>query len=418
MSSPNPYIGARPFRRNETIYGRARETRDLQSLLVGDRIVLLNSPSGAGKTSLIQAALIPRLEQRRFVVRPTIRVGAVSPIPGANRYLLSVMQSLEDARPAAEQLRPEQLAALALDDYLSQRCGTGAEHGQVLIFDQFEEVLTLDPTDESARLAFFEQLGDALADSWRWALFAIREEYVAALEAYANLIPTRFANTFRLELLGVEAAVAAICGPAKDCGVSFGEDVAIGLAGDLAKIVVQDVEGRAVERIGLSVEPVQLQVVCYRLWERRFAAADAVAGQQISAEDVRALGSIDNALEEYYAGGVARAARAGQVSERAVRAWVDRQLITRQGFRSQVLAGNEAGFGLNEATVEHLTNAYLVREERRRGVTWHELAHDRLIAPVRASNARWFEQHLSPLQRQAEIWSNQGQPASLLFRDA
>ncbi|MBX0331190.1 WD40 repeat domain-containing protein [Oscillochloris sp. ZM17-4] len=419
MPPINPYIGARPFRRSEKIYGRAREARDLLSLLVGDRIVLLNSPSGAGKTSLIQAAIIPRLEQRRFAVRPTIRVGAASPVPGANRYLLSVMQSLEDARPADEQLPAEALAGLTLAGYLAQRAGQGVENGQVLIFDQFEEVLTLDPADEATRAAFFAQLGDALADPWIWALFAIREEYVAALEPYLNLVPTRFANTFRLDLLGVESAAEAIRGPALSKGVGFAEGVAERLATDLAKIVVQDAEGRAVERTGANVEPVQLQVVCYRLWERRFSDAQAeVAGQTISAEDVQALGSIDNALEEYYESGVARASAKSQSVERAVRSWFDTQMITRQGFRSQVLAGNEASFGLSDATVDGLTNAYLVREERRRGVTWLELAHDRLIRPVRDSNARWFLANLSPLQRQAEIWAAQGQPPSLLFRDA
>ncbi|MEI7773046.1 MAG: hypothetical protein WCI67_23860, partial [Chloroflexales bacterium] len=402
-----------------TIYGRAREARDLLGLLVGARIVLLNSPSGAGKTSLIQAALIPRLEQRRFAVRPTIRVGAPAPLPGANRYLLSVMQSLEDARPAAEQLAPQELAGLTLEAYLAQRAGADAANGQVLIFDQFEEVLSLDPTDEPARLAFFTQLGDALANPWIWALFAIREEYVAALEPYIGLVPTRLANTFRLDLLGVEAARDAICGPARTRGVAFDAAAAEALAGNLAKIVVQDAGGRPVERAGISVEPVQLQVVCYRLWERRFPAAAAVAGQAISAEDVRAIGSIDDALGEYYESGVQKAAAAaGQAGERSVRAWIDTELITRQGFRSQVLQGNEAAFGLSEATVAGLTDAYLVREERRRGVTWLELAHDRLIAPVRASNRRWFAANLSPLQRQAEVWAAQGQLASLLFRDA
>ncbi len=413
-----PYIGARPFRRHETIYGRARESRDLLSLLVGDRIVLLNSPSGAGKTSLIQAALIPRLEQRRFLVRPTIRVGAPSPIAGANRYLLSVMQSLEEAHPANAQLSPAELADLTLDAYLKQRTPPDATSGQVLIFDQFEEVLTLDPSAEAERLEFFTQLGDALADPWRWALFAIREEYVAALlETYAHLVPTRFGNSFRLNLLGVEAAVDAIRGPAASQGVAFEAEVAESLAQDLATVVVQDSSGQAVERVGLHVEPVQLQVVCYRLWERRFPNG-GVADETISAADVAALGSIDNALEEYYASGVARAAADGQVGERAVRTWVDTQLITRQGFRSQILAGNESSFGLNEATVDTLTNAYVVREERRRGASWLELAHDRLIAPVRANNARWFEEHLSPLQRQTEIWLAQGQPDSLLFREA
>jgi MoxR-like ATPase len=70
---PNPYPGPRPFQRDQTLYGRDQELRDLRDLLIGERIVLLYSPSGAGKTSLIQAALIPELEREHFRVLPLMR---------------------------------------------------------------------------------------------------------------------------------------------------------------------------------------------------------------------------------------------------------------------------------------------------------------------------------------------------------
>ena len=62
---PNPYVGPRSFQAGEALYGRDHEIRDLLGLLIAERIVLLHSPSGAGKTSLVQAALIPQLEERR-----------------------------------------------------------------------------------------------------------------------------------------------------------------------------------------------------------------------------------------------------------------------------------------------------------------------------------------------------------------
>jgi MoxR-like ATPase len=49
----NPYVGPRSLRYGECIYGRDREARKLLELLIAERIVLLYSPSGAGKTSLI-----------------------------------------------------------------------------------------------------------------------------------------------------------------------------------------------------------------------------------------------------------------------------------------------------------------------------------------------------------------------------
>ena len=49
----NPFIGPRAFETGEKLYGRSRETNQLVNLLIAERIVLLYSPSGAGKTSLL-----------------------------------------------------------------------------------------------------------------------------------------------------------------------------------------------------------------------------------------------------------------------------------------------------------------------------------------------------------------------------
>ena len=62
----NPYVGPRSIggvdHPNEKIYGREREIADLMDLLIADRVVLLYSPSGAGKSSLLQAGLVPAME--------------------------------------------------------------------------------------------------------------------------------------------------------------------------------------------------------------------------------------------------------------------------------------------------------------------------------------------------------------------
>ena len=101
----NPYVGPRAFQRGERLYGRDREVMELLDLLIAERIVLLYSPSGAGKTSLIQAALIPELEQEGFQILPVMRV-SLEPQPltnqptsqptnqPTNRYILSLLLSL------------------------------------------------------------------------------------------------------------------------------------------------------------------------------------------------------------------------------------------------------------------------------------------------------------------------------------
>ncbi|MGH2524524.1 MAG: ATP-binding protein, partial [Anaerolineales bacterium] len=101
----NPYVGPRPFRVGETLYGRSREISELLDLLIAERIVILYSPSGAGKSSLIQAGLIPRLGEEGFSVLPVMRVGAELPpfdgaAPSLNRYLFSLFLSIESSLPA------------------------------------------------------------------------------------------------------------------------------------------------------------------------------------------------------------------------------------------------------------------------------------------------------------------------------
>lgn len=43
---------------------------------------------------------------------------------------------------------------------------------------------------------------------------------------------------------------------------------------------------------------------------------------------------------------------------------------------------------MDDELVAKLVNAHLVRGEYRGGALWYEIAHDRLIEPVRASNRR------------------------------
>jgi hypothetical protein len=71
----NPYVGPRPYERRDrgNFYGRDREARELRALIVAEREVLFYAQSGAGKTSLLNAVVIPALEDKGFHVLPTVR---------------------------------------------------------------------------------------------------------------------------------------------------------------------------------------------------------------------------------------------------------------------------------------------------------------------------------------------------------
>src|SRR5512139_258475 len=97
----NPYIGPRPFERADRVnfFGRTRETRDLLSLIMAERVVLFYAQSGAGKTSLLNTQIIPALESEGFFVLPVVRVGSDLP-PGLpqkvikNIFVFSVWMGL------------------------------------------------------------------------------------------------------------------------------------------------------------------------------------------------------------------------------------------------------------------------------------------------------------------------------------
>ena len=170
---PNPYVGPRAFQTGEKLYGRDREARELLDLLIAERIVLLHSPSGAGKSSLVQAGMIPRLREEGFRVLPPVRSNHEPPaafkaLDHFNRYVFSVLLSLEEGLPQESRTPPESLATLSLDEYLAQLAPAESipdladSQSIALIFDQFEEVLTVNTTDREAKIAFFQQLGSAL----------------------------------------------------------------------------------------------------------------------------------------------------------------------------------------------------------------------------------------------------------------
>ena len=154
----------------------------------------------------------------------------------------------------------------------------------------------------------------------------MREEYLAGLDPYLRLLPTRLEHHVPPRAAGEEAARLAMQQPA-----ASGRRGLHGRRRAQARRRPAPRAGPATgrhteEQLGLYVEPVQLQVVCRRLWEK--LPADAT---QIGEEDVEAVGDVDSALAGYYAERVAAIAGQTGVRERAIREWFDGQSDHRAG---------------------------------------------------------------------------------------
>lgn len=359
IAGDNPFVGPRPLETGQRIFGRDREIDELYYLLSAERIVLLHSPSGAGKSSLIRAGLIPRLVERFDVLGPT-RVNTQPPKDAVvNRYVRSAYLGFEQGLPE-EQRRPDDLVSdMTLAEYVERRPRRrSAPQNVVLIFDQFEEILTDDPLAFDAKREFFCQLGQLLQNPRIWALFALREDYLAPLDPYADRIPTHLKNRFRVDLLSREDAQKAMVGTAAEGGRSFVPDAVEKLVIDLATMKVQLPDGNFENRVGPSVEPLHLQVACRRLWE--WLPADKLS---MDLEDIKSFGHVTQALAKYYEDVVS----VTHGVQRAIREWVGEKLITQNGIRSQVLRGAGTSGGLDNDLIKGLVDSHLVRAEQRSG---------------------------------------------------
>ena len=195
------YVGPRPYEESNAsvFFGREREARDLLSLVIANQLLLIYAPSGAGKTSLINARLVPMLghvkdpslaEQlgpgKGFEILPIARVSGLVPetidldaIPNSNIFVFNTLVSWrkkdgETQSPQERKLAERELIGKRLCDYLEETRPVTAqqpeeeeEEGEplsprVVIFDQFEEIFTRHFERWQDREGFFEQITDAL----------------------------------------------------------------------------------------------------------------------------------------------------------------------------------------------------------------------------------------------------------------
>jgi WD40 repeat protein len=410
LGKANPYPGPRAFESGDRacFFGRGREARELRHLLVARRGVLLFAPSGAGKSSLLRAGLVPELrESGRFIVWPIARPGGRLPrgsAPGNVHTCNVLLDLLGGDAPSLSLVEGLELALRDEPEEMRRR-------PHLLILDPLEEVFRAHPDREEDRLLFFRELQEALAGlSQVTLLLSLREDYLAQLDRYLGLLPDRLSCRLRLDFLDPAAAREAVAGPARQADVLFTEAAVDRLVDDLRRVRLQTVDGSVVERLGAGVDPVQLQVACRGLWER---LPDGT--MEIDCGHLEAIGPVDAALAGYYACQVADAARGTGIHERAIRDWIDTRLITAQGIRTQILRTGDAEQGLDDRAIQRLVAGHLVRAEERRGAVWYELAHDRLVGPVRAGNAAWREANLSPLEWRAALWDAQKRPETLLL---
>src|SRR5690348_2963594 len=159
-----PYRGLLPYDQAHAVVfcGRERPVAELAGMLAGTGIVMVTGASGAGKTSLLGAGLVPALA--RGVQVPGSQGWPVVSLTVTARPLTDLaagLAGLGNRDPAAIRQR---LAAAPGQAHLLIRELTRSAARLVLIVDQFERVFAADGAQERAeRAAFVDALSAAAA---------------------------------------------------------------------------------------------------------------------------------------------------------------------------------------------------------------------------------------------------------------
>ncbi len=390
LDATRPWPGLASFTEATSAWfrGREAEVAELLRRIERRRLTVLFGQSGLGKTSMLQAGIVPRL--RGLGLRPvTVRLDLS---PDAPEPATQVLRALMGSAAS-----PDAPADTTLWEACHRRPAVLPPGPVVLILDQFEELFTLAPGDATgrARVARFvtqladlvenrppealarrldegadDDADDAAAAQYDFArddcrvLISLREDWLAELEALKTAMPSVTQNRQRVAPMTGAQAMDAVRGP----GGRLVDDAA-------AEAIVRFVAGGA-ELAHAQVEPALLGLILRELNDQRLAqgrdrlTADLLAGTHAAI------------LRDFYE-------RCLADQPAALRRFIEDELLTDSGFRENLaeerVRREFAAAGAAPGALEALVDRRLLRIEERLDRRRVELTHDVLCGVVQAS---------------------------------
>ena len=399
----SPWLGLQSFseRTQRYFFGRTAELQDLFERVVHKPLTVLFGQSGLGKTSLIQAALVPRLREEALLP-VTIRLRYDETAPPIGRQMIEALAGTLSSS-GSDDLAATCLANsnmwLLLHD---PACGLVRNDGSsvmrpVFLFDQFEEIFTLGhglrgiaedfretvaaivenrmPRDVRAQLETNDELAERLSYYAHPAkvLLSLREDYLHLLERWRWQLPAMMDNRMELRPLSGVQAVEAVIGPG-----SLRPNKPAIVSAEVAAAIVRFVAGvqSDVPLEELDAVPPLLSLLCSELNAERLEVGE----ETIKADLLH--GQSEHILEKFYANAFAS-------HPPAVREFVENRLLSDAGYRQSVtLDTAEAELvrsGMSPAesiqVVTDLVERRLLTVEEHGGVRRVELTHD-VLTPV------------------------------------
>lgn len=353
-SEPYKFLCPYEVEDSKLFFGREAAAQDLYERILSARVTVVHAKSGAGKTSLLNAGVSPRLIHDNCL--PVYARAYRDPV-------LAIKQAIAAIEPW-----PEMLPRLTLHAFLRLVCErlSRTTRELVVILDQFEEFFN-SPFPDDYRVAFGDDLGRCIHDRSLPLRFVIslRKESFAELAAFSECIPTIFHNQYALERMTRDEAVAAVVGPVSrlDHRVDYEPALLAELLDDL--------------RQG-GMELPHLQIICTCLYKT--VTKDKTT---ITLADYDALGGAEGILGTYLYDVLKQFPG---VEERIARE-VLKELVSSKSTR-RVLSFGDLAERIADAESElagvlgRLVDARLLHRTEDTSVVAYEMAHEYLIEEI------------------------------------
>ena len=410
----SPFRGLLPFDEQHAafFFGREAEISAFVERLRAEPVLSLVGTTGAGKSSFLQAGVVPRLREQEPWLVLRLRPGS-DPLEALASRLIRLESHLpeavrpkpeaRDARGLVRQLRDTPRALGLLLRELAETRQTRV----LLLVDQLEELITLGSRPK-VRRQFLEAVctaADDAEDPTRVVL-AMRDDYLGRLAASPR-VRAALRQVTVLQNPGAEALEQILRRPVEAAGYQYEDPEMVGQ-------MVASVRGEAA---GLPL----LQSCARLLWDNRDEAQ-----KRLLRSAYEQMGGVEGALARH-ADGVLHGLGDGE--SRLARQLLLR-LVTAEHTR-QVIATPYALEGLGEGgenVLARLVDARLVAVTRAPGgdgaEAMLELAHESLIHSW-GTLSRWLDEgredlaFLQEVEQAARLWQRRGQrPAELWQGDA
>ncbi len=409
------YPGVKPFTSEEKdlFFGREKDIRDLYSLLFIKQSVVLYGKSGYGKSSLLNAGIIPKLMEEGEWACFSIRFnnfsereakGALSPMENIK---LRLKQDLD--RSATNMLDTVIPGEDSFWYWVKARQSAHKRSQFIFFFDQFEELFTYPktrveefseqlsqllyntvPVRFRKRLAEMDEKGEVSDPLHDYlfekpevkVVFSVRSDQLSLLNMLTDRHPTILQNCYELDALNVEQAGQAIVNPARAPQSSVFVTPSFEFTADAVEKILDSIGNKQDGKIETST----LQIVC------RYVEDELVGAKGITVISGGLLGNIADIFRQYYEGVLARL----NVNEREkVQHLIEDELIE-DGRRNTLTDGYiKKRFGFDDELLRQLEQSSLLRKERdASGRLLYEISHDTLVSAIEsvAGNRREIEE--------------------------